>query len=107
MSLTGKRNGGPRKTLFTRKPKSRSMANRVWNTVHSVYGRPPTWMHMIPPRRWYEGDDGERVFTETTRWVISFDEDGENKMIQGESGEPCFVAKDVAEAILQGGINDV
>jgi hypothetical protein len=100
MSFTGKRNGGPRKTLFTRKPKSRSMANRVWNTVHSVYGRPPTWMHMIPPRRWYEGDDGERVFTETTRWVISFDEDGENKMIMDGR------AKDVAEAILQGGIND-
>jgi hypothetical protein len=55
---------------------------------------------MIPPRRWYEGDDGERVFTETTRWVISFDEDGENKMIMDGR------AKDVAEAILQGGIND-
>ena len=100
MSITGKRNNGPRKTTFIKKPKSRSMANRVWNTVHSVYGRPPTWMKMIPPRRWVTDDDGEQFFTETTRWVISFDEDGNNKMIMDGR------AKDVAEEILQGGIRD-
>lgn len=101
MSFTGKRNGGPRKTTFHRKPKSRSMANRVWNTVYAVYGRPPSWMKMTPPRRWIEDDQGEPLFTTTTRWEISFDDEGERKFVVDGP------AKEVVQQIIDRGAADV
>jgi hypothetical protein len=76
-----KQNGGPKITTFTKKPKSRSTANKVWTTVHSVYGQPPSWMRMIPARRWFENENGEQQFTNTSRWEIAFDEEAEELLI--------------------------
>jgi len=76
-----KQNSGPKTTTYHKKPKSRSTANKVWTTVHSVYGQPPSWMRMIPARRWFENQDGEKEFTNTSRWEISFDEEGKELLI--------------------------
>jgi len=76
-----KQNRGPKITTFTKKPKSRSTPNKVWVMVHSVYGQPPSWMRMIPPRRWIENEHGEQEFTKTTRWEIAFDEEPEELLI--------------------------
>ena len=94
---TQKKNLGPRITTFVKKPKSRSAANRVWVSIFTMHGRPPSWMRMIPPRRWIETDQGERVFTNTSRWEIGFQEDG-----------PCEIvydgkAKDVVK-MIEGGV---
>ena len=49
--------------------------------VHSVYGQPPSWMRMIPARRWFDNEDGEREFTNTSRWEIAFDEEPKELLI--------------------------
>tara|TARA_Y100001972_G_scaffold84297_1_gene102590 strand:+ start:315 stop:632 length:318 start_codon:yes stop_codon:yes gene_type:complete len=76
-----KQNSGPKTTIYTKKPKSRSTANKVWNAVHSVYGQPPSWMRMIPARRWFENREGQKEFTNTSRWEISFDDEGKRLLV--------------------------
>lgn len=76
-----KQNSGPKMTTYERKPKSRSAANKVWVMVHSVYGQPPSWMRMIPARRWFENEEGNKEFTNTSRWEIAFDDEGQDLLI--------------------------
>jgi len=76
-----KQNGGPKTTVYHKKPKSRSAPSKIWTTIHSVYGQPPSWMRMIPARRWFENQEGEREFTNTSRWEVSFDEAGKELLI--------------------------
>tara|TARA_R100000951_G_C2650212_1_gene184136 strand:- start:1855 stop:2013 length:159 start_codon:yes stop_codon:yes gene_type:complete len=38
-------------------------------------------MRMIPARRWFENQEGEREFTNTSRWEVSFDEEGKELLI--------------------------
>ena len=76
-----KQNSGPKTTTYTKKPKSRSTANKVWTTVHSVYGQPPSWMRMIPARRWFENEEGEMEFTSTSRWEIAFEEEPQELLV--------------------------
>jgi hypothetical protein len=76
-----KQNSGPKTTVYEKKPKSRSAANKVWTMVHDVYGKPPSWMRMIPARRWFENQEGNQEFTNTSRWEISFDDEGKELLI--------------------------
>ena len=76
-----KQNSGPRITTFTKKPRSRSTANKVWTTVHSVYGQPPSWLRMIPANRWFENESGEKEYTKTSRWEIAFDEEAQELLV--------------------------
>jgi hypothetical protein len=76
-----KQNSGPTITTYHKKPKSRSTANKIWTTIHSVYGMPPSWLRMIPARRWFQDSNGEQCFTNTSRWEISFDEKGDDLLI--------------------------
>lgn len=82
-----KQNSGPRITLYESKPKSRSTANKVWTTAHSVYGQPPSWMRMIPARRWFVNLKGEKEFANTCRWEISFDEHGDDPLVLNGSAK--------------------
>lgn len=91
-----KQNSGPRITVFHKKPKSRSPANKVWGMFHSVYGQPPSWMRMIPARRWTEDLNGEPLFTTTSRWEVSLDDEG-NEIVVFEGA-----AKKVVEMIRTG-----
>lgn len=53
-------------------PKGKGRHRKVrtlWRTVKQTTGSPPTLIHYMPARRWYE-IDGERVFTERATWVI-------------------------------------
>ena len=88
-----KQNSGPKTTVFHKKPRSRSTANKVWVTIHSVYGQPPSWMRMIPARRWFENQQGEREFTNTSRWKVAFDEEGKELVVL------TGPAKDVIEGL--------
>lgn len=36
---------------------------------------------MIPARRWFENENGEQQFTNTSRWEIAFDEEAEELLI--------------------------
>ena len=76
-----KQNSGPRITTFTKKPRSRSTANKVWNAVYSTYGQPPSWMRMIPANRWFENESGEREYAKTSRWEIAFDDEPKELLI--------------------------
>ena len=90
-----KQNSGPRTTTFEKKPKSRSLAHRVWTTAHSVYGRPPSWMRMIPARRYFTDETGKERFSHTTRWEI----DIEGKGIIVLEGPAKKVVEEMAEGV--------
>ena len=81
-----KNNAGPRITTYIRKPKSRCHANRVWVAAQAVFGQPPSWLRMVPPRRWIEDREGNKIFTTTSRWEIGRTEnDTEPIVVEGSA----------------------
>jgi hypothetical protein len=91
----GKRNNGPAITRYEKKPKSPSVASKVWIAAYGLFGCPPSFMRLIPANRKITLDSGEEILTKTTRWEIGHpDDDSKMLVINGP-------AKTVINEILE------
>jgi len=72
---------GPRITTFDSRPnRNHPYAKIVWRAAQAVLGAPPSWMRMVPARRYIETSEG-RIFCATSRWEIGRTENDEAPII--------------------------
>lgn len=94
-----KRNNiGPRETVYRKKPKSRSIASKVWVSAYARFGAPPSFLHYVPANRWTIDAEGKDFLTKTTMWIIGYPDNEEEKIyLNGTGRAVCRILEEGTE----------
>ena len=84
---------------YLKKPKSRSMASKVWVSAYTRFGQPPSFLHVVPAHRWTKDRHGEPYLTKTTMWIIGKPEEEDDPIYLNGSGKEVCRILEAGEAI--------